>query len=106
MWVKFFTQLQLWINFIIFWQEIIKLFLEIAQFHIDIIDKAWLNICKFLNELASLFILILALSQNHIGISIYKSKNILKISLKMAEVQNDAYSAAFIPLPAPIHSVS
>ena len=95
--VKFFTLLQLWI--VIFWREIIELFLKIAQFRIDVIDKARVNICKFLNELFFSHILILTSSQNHIEIYRYlwvKSKNILEINLKMAEAQNDAYSSAFI----------
>ena len=98
--VKFFTLLQLWI--VIFWREIIELFLKIAQFRIDVIDKARVNICKFLNELFFSHILILTSSQNHIEIYRYlrakiKSKNILEINLKMMEAQNDAsYSSAFI----------
>ena len=84
--VNFFTLLQLLINIVIFWQEIIKLFLKIAQFRIDVIDEARVNI-------------ILTSSQNHIEIYRYlpvKSKNILKINVKMAEAQNDAYSLAFL----------
>ena len=97
--VKFFTLLQLWINVVIFWQEIIKLFLKIAQFRIDVIDKARVNNCKFLNDLFLTHILILISSQNHIEIDRHlkvKSKNILKINLEMAEAQNDAYSSSFI----------
>ena len=97
--VKFLTLLQLSINIVIFWQEIIKLFLKIAQFRIDVIDEVRVNNCKFLNDLFLTHILILTSSQNHIEIDRYlkvKSKNILKINLEMAEAQNDAYSSSFI----------
>ena len=69
--VKFLTLLQLSINIVIFWQEIIKLFLKIAQFRIDVIDEAGVNICKFLNELFFSHILMLTSSQNHIEIYRY-----------------------------------
>ena len=63
--------------------------------------EARVNICKFLNELFFDHILILTLSQNHIEMYRYlqvKSKYILKINLKMAEAQKDAYSSAFTSL--------
>ena len=69
--VKFFTLLQLWIDIVIFWQEIIKLFLKIAQFCTDVIDEARVNICKFLNELFFTHILIMTSSENHIEIYRY-----------------------------------
>ena len=95
--VKFFTLLQLWINIVIFWQEIIKLFLKIAQFRIDVTDEARVNICKFLNELFFTHILILTSSQNHIRVKTI-FKDILNINLKMTEAENGAYSSAFIRL--------
>ena len=94
----FFTLLQHWINFAIFWQEIIKLFLKIAQFPINVTEEARVNICKFLNELFFILlynILILTSSQNHIRVkTIFKNNS--NFNLKMAEAQNGAYSSAFI----------
>ena len=69
--VKFFTLLQLWIDIVIFWQEIIKRFLKIAQFRIDVIDETRVNICKILNALFFTHIPILTSSQNQIEIYRY-----------------------------------
>ena len=60
--IKFFTLLQIQMNLIIFWWESIIIFWQIAQFHVIIIDKAWVDICKFLNELFFTYIFILTLS--------------------------------------------
>ena len=65
-------------------------------FRIDIIDKSWVDICKFLNELFFTHIFMLNSVKNHIQINICKSKNTLKINLKMEEAWNGSYLTTFI----------